>query len=95
MRMEVLVGDGRPVLRTTLTGPLAELVPDPVEEHPLVPVGRHGDCSRTGRPGSTTWCAGDVLRAADRRAVPALRGPRHTEGGLMDVLLLADYRDRW
>jgi CubicO group peptidase (beta-lactamase class C family) len=38
--MEVLVGDdGGPRLRTTVTGPLAELVPDPVEEHPMVPVG--------------------------------------------------------
>ena len=28
-----------PVLRTTITGPLAEMVPDPVDEHPLVPYG--------------------------------------------------------
>ena len=28
-----------PTLRTTLLGPLAELVPDPVEEYPMVPVG--------------------------------------------------------
>jgi dipeptidyl aminopeptidase/acylaminoacyl peptidase/CubicO group peptidase (beta-lactamase class C family) len=37
--MEVEQGPEGPLLRTTLTGPLAELVPDPVEEHPLVPVG--------------------------------------------------------
>jgi CubicO group peptidase (beta-lactamase class C family) len=37
--MEVESGPDGPLLRTTLTGPLAELVPDPVEEHPLVPVG--------------------------------------------------------
>jgi hypothetical protein len=35
--MEVLA-DG-PTLRTTVTGPLAEMVPDPVEEYPMVPVG--------------------------------------------------------
>lgn len=37
--MEVEAGPDGPLLRTTITGPLAELVPDPVEEHPLVPVG--------------------------------------------------------
>lgn len=37
VRMEVLA-DG-PTLRTTLLGPLAELHPDPVEEHRLVPAG--------------------------------------------------------
>jgi dipeptidyl aminopeptidase/acylaminoacyl peptidase/CubicO group peptidase (beta-lactamase class C family) len=37
--MEVESGPDGPLLRTTITGPLAELVPDPVEEHPLVPVG--------------------------------------------------------
>ncbi|MEI5676297.1 MULTISPECIES: serine hydrolase [unclassified Nocardioides] len=37
VRMEVLA-EG-PTLRTTLLGPIAEMVPDPVEEHPLVPVG--------------------------------------------------------
>ena len=39
VRMEVLVGDDGPRLRTTIIGPLAEMVPDPVEEYPLVPVG--------------------------------------------------------
>jgi dipeptidyl aminopeptidase/acylaminoacyl peptidase/CubicO group peptidase (beta-lactamase class C family) len=37
VRMEVLA-DG-PTLRTTITGPLAEMVPDPVEEYSMVPVG--------------------------------------------------------
>ena len=37
VRIEVLA-DG-PTLRTTITGPLAEMVPDPVEEYPMVPVG--------------------------------------------------------
>ena len=35
--MEVLA-EG-PTLRTTITGPLAEMAPDPVEEYPMVPVG--------------------------------------------------------
>jgi CubicO group peptidase (beta-lactamase class C family) len=37
VRMEVLA-DG-PTLRTTLLGPIAEMVPDPVEEYTMVPVG--------------------------------------------------------
>ncbi|MDF1603810.1 serine hydrolase [Nocardioides sp. YIM 152315] len=37
VRMEVLA-DG-PTLRTTVLGPLAEMVPDPVDEYPMVPVG--------------------------------------------------------
>jgi CubicO group peptidase (beta-lactamase class C family) len=35
-------GDGQPggpTLRTTVTGPLAALVPDPVEEYPMIPAG--------------------------------------------------------
>ncbi|MRK03052.1 serine hydrolase [Aeromicrobium sp. S22] len=34
--MEVLVADGEPRLRTTVVGPLAEMVADPVDEHALV-----------------------------------------------------------
>jgi hypothetical protein len=37
VRMEVLA-EG-PTLRTTILGPLAEMVPDPVEEYEMVPVG--------------------------------------------------------
>ena len=37
VRMEVLA-EG-PTLRTTVLGPLAEMVPDPVEEYPMIPVG--------------------------------------------------------
>ena len=41
VRMEVLAptGGGSPTLRTTVLGPLAEMVPDPVDEYPLMPVG--------------------------------------------------------
>ncbi|MCO5973593.1 serine hydrolase [Actinoallomurus soli] len=39
VRMEVENGSEGPLLRTTITGPLAELLPDPVEEHALVPAG--------------------------------------------------------
>ena len=35
--MEVFVADGRPRLRTTVSGPIAEMVPDPVDEYDLVP----------------------------------------------------------
>ncbi|GAA5143478.1 serine hydrolase [Nocardioides marinquilinus] len=45
VRMEVLAEGtkdetrGGPALRTTILGPLAEMMPDPVDEHTLVPVG--------------------------------------------------------
>lgn len=39
VRMEVFVGDDGPRLRTTVLGPIAEMVPDPVDEYDLVPVG--------------------------------------------------------
>ncbi|PRX46909.1 dipeptidyl aminopeptidase/acylaminoacyl peptidase [Prauserella shujinwangii] len=38
VRQEVEDTPGGPVLRTVITGPLAELVPDPVEEYPMTPV---------------------------------------------------------
>jgi dipeptidyl aminopeptidase/acylaminoacyl peptidase len=38
VRMEVIAGDEGTVLRTTITGPLAELIPEPTTEYPLVPV---------------------------------------------------------
>ncbi|MFC7492631.1 MULTISPECIES: serine hydrolase [unclassified Nocardioides] len=41
VRMDVLapVDGGSPTLRTEVLGPLAEMVPDPVDEYPMVPVG--------------------------------------------------------
>jgi hypothetical protein len=39
VRMEVFADAEGPLLRTTVLGPIAEMLPDPVEEHPLVPVG--------------------------------------------------------
>ena len=39
VRMDVFVGDDGPRLRTTVLGPLAEMMPDPVDEYPLVPCG--------------------------------------------------------
>lgn len=39
--IEVLASTGKhngPSLRTTVTGPLAEIVPDPVEEYPMTSV---------------------------------------------------------
>jgi dipeptidyl aminopeptidase/acylaminoacyl peptidase/CubicO group peptidase (beta-lactamase class C family) len=54
-RLEVLERDGRNVLRTTLTGPLAELVPDPVEEFDLIPVDASGDLFVVREPSAQTW----------------------------------------
>ncbi|MEV4620782.1 serine hydrolase [Asanoa sp. NPDC049573] len=38
VHIEVLERDGGPVLRTTITGPIAELVPEPTQEYPMVPL---------------------------------------------------------
>jgi dipeptidyl aminopeptidase/acylaminoacyl peptidase/CubicO group peptidase (beta-lactamase class C family) len=54
--IEVLAGteatDG-PTLRTTVTGPVAELIPDPVEEHAMTPAGPGLWLVR--EPGTRTW----------------------------------------
>lgn len=52
-RMEVFPGDDGPRLRTTVLGPLAELMPDPVEEYPLIPLGDRLFAVRA--PGTQTW----------------------------------------
>ena len=39
VRIDVENGPDGPLMRTTITGPIAALLPDPVEEHPLVPAG--------------------------------------------------------
>ncbi len=52
--MEVMIGDqGEPRLRTTVRGPIAEMVPDPVDEYPMVPVGPGLFAVRP--PGMETW----------------------------------------
>ncbi|MDX6418541.1 MAG: hypothetical protein QOG28_3161, partial [Trebonia sp.] len=54
--MEVMSGtekhDG-PTLRTTVTGPIAEMVPDPVDEYAMTPVGP--DLWLVREPGTQTW----------------------------------------
>lgn len=52
---EVFVQDGQAVLRSTTTGPIAELVPEPTHEYPLVPVDETGDLFAVRPPGSQTW----------------------------------------
>ena len=42
-----------PVLRATVTGPIAELVPDPVQEYPMTPAGPAQWLVR--EPGTRTW----------------------------------------
>jgi dipeptidyl aminopeptidase/acylaminoacyl peptidase/CubicO group peptidase (beta-lactamase class C family) len=37
-RLEVRIGDDGPILRTTVTGPLAEIVADPTTEYPMVAI---------------------------------------------------------
>jgi hypothetical protein len=53
--MEVLAGADGPRLRTTITGPLAELIPDPVDEFPLVPLSP--DLYVVRPEGTETWMA--------------------------------------
>jgi len=54
--IEVLAGTEKtegPALRTTVTGPIAELVPDPVEEYAMIPAGP--DLWLVREPGTQTW----------------------------------------
>jgi dipeptidyl aminopeptidase/acylaminoacyl peptidase/CubicO group peptidase (beta-lactamase class C family) len=53
--MEVLERDGAGVLRFTVTGPLAELVPDPVQEFTMLPLDASGDHFAVRDEGSRTW----------------------------------------
>jgi dipeptidyl aminopeptidase/acylaminoacyl peptidase/CubicO group peptidase (beta-lactamase class C family) len=52
---EVLVRDGQAVLRQTVTGPLAELLPDPTHEFVMVPVDETGDLFVVRQPEALTW----------------------------------------
>ncbi|HEY3557305.1 MAG TPA: serine hydrolase [Kribbella sp.] len=52
---EVLVDDDGPLLRMTITGPLAELLPDPTEELRMTPVDETGDLFVVRQPGALTW----------------------------------------
>jgi hypothetical protein len=54
--VEVLAGTEAtegPTLRTTVTGPVAEMIPDPVEEHAMTPAGP--DLWLVREPGTRTW----------------------------------------
>ncbi|GAA1966275.1 serine hydrolase [Microbacterium deminutum] len=53
VRMEILVDDHGPRLRTEVLGHLAALVPEPVEEYPLLPVSEDRYLLRP--PGTETW----------------------------------------
>jgi dipeptidyl aminopeptidase/acylaminoacyl peptidase len=53
---EVLNGteqNAGPTLRTTVTGPVADMIPDPVSEYPMTPVGP--DLWLVREPGTRTW----------------------------------------
>ena len=52
-RLEVLVGADGPILRTTVTGPLADLSPEPTKEYAMVPV--EPDLFVVRDPQSQTW----------------------------------------
>jgi dipeptidyl aminopeptidase/acylaminoacyl peptidase/CubicO group peptidase (beta-lactamase class C family) len=52
-RLEVLAGADGPVLRTTVTGPLAALVSEPTHEYPMVPVAE--DLFVVRDPDARTW----------------------------------------
>ena len=50
---DVYEGDDGPMMRATITGELAALVPDPVQEFTLVPVDQ--DLYATREPDTQTW----------------------------------------
>ncbi|WP_020392850.1 serine hydrolase [Kribbella catacumbae] len=52
---EVFLRDGEAVLRMTVTGPLAELMPEPSHEFTMVPVDETGDLFALRQPGSLMW----------------------------------------
>jgi CubicO group peptidase (beta-lactamase class C family) len=52
-RLEVLSGDDGPLLRTTVTGPMAKLMPEPSKEYPMVALGP--DLFLIREPHSRTW----------------------------------------
>jgi dipeptidyl aminopeptidase/acylaminoacyl peptidase len=52
-RLEVLIGDDSPILKATVTGPLAKLVPDPTTEYALVPIEQNLFVVR--EPTAQTW----------------------------------------
>ena len=54
-RLEVLAGADGPMLRTTVTGPIAELVSEPTHEYPMVAVAE--DLFVVRDPDSRTWTA--------------------------------------
>ena len=54
-RLEVLDRNGTGVLRVTVTGPIAELMPDPVEEFDLTPVDETGDLFVLKSQTAQTW----------------------------------------
>jgi CubicO group peptidase (beta-lactamase class C family)/acetyl esterase/lipase len=53
VQLEVLAREDGPLLRTTVTGPLAALIPDPVHEYPMVPV--EEDLYLVKEPHTLTW----------------------------------------
>ena len=63
LRTDVLERRGALVLRSTMTGPLAALVPEPVHEYPLVQV--EPDVFAIRPPATTTWSAITFYELAD------------------------------
>jgi hypothetical protein len=55
VEIEVFVQDGKAMMRQTVTGPLAALVPDPSEEFELVPADGSGKLFVMREPSALTW----------------------------------------
>lgn len=85
-RLEVLRGEDGPVLRMTVTGPLAGMVPDTVREYPLVPV--EEDLFAVQDPDTGSWMAvtfyglptGERYLHFGVRATPMVGGPGSPAG---------------
>ncbi len=54
-RIDVFAQDGEPRLRVTVTGPIAELMPEPTQEYVLVPADASGNLFVMREPSMLTW----------------------------------------
>jgi dipeptidyl aminopeptidase/acylaminoacyl peptidase len=82
-RIEVLIGDDGPVLRTTDTGPLAKLMLDPVTEYAMVPIEQNLFVVREPRAQTWTPVTFYQLRTGEKYLHFGVRAtPKVADGGI-------------
>ena len=78
VRMEVLLDENGPRLRTEVLGPLAALVPDPVEEYPMLP-GQRGPLPAASSGHRDAGCRSPSTRSRPARSTStSVRVPRRS-----------------